>query len=197
MSKSSPLKHKSRDLEAHRLSSGYASFKRYHKNYPSSKGEHFYDASTAVDVDTDVVDDVEVDTVDDVKKPKSLIKYVENNTKDNPHEGIPKTKDAKEDAKETVKEYKNPVKADMSGGDDKSAKSPVSSGPKVKSAASGVKTGSGAADTGRAAPSTGNMKSGDFENTGGKAKSTSFKKQEKADSKDGSDKSAKSPVAGK
>ena len=38
---------------------------------------------------------------------------------------------------------------------------------------------------------------GDFENTGGKAKSTSFKKQEKADSKDGSDKSAKSAIAGK
>ena len=107
------------------------------------------------------------------------------------------TKDAKENAKETVKEYKNPVKADMSGGDDKSAKSPVSSGPKVKSAATAVKTGSGAADTGRAAPSTGNMKSGDFENTGGKAKSTSFKKEEKADLKDGSDKSAKSPVASK
>ena len=107
------------------------------------------------------------------------------------------TKDAKEDAKETVKEYKNPVKADMSGGDDKSAKSPVSSGPKVKSAATGVKTGSGAADTGRAAPSTTAIKSGDFENTGGKAKSTSFKKQEKANTADGSDKSAKSPVASK
>jgi hypothetical protein len=107
------------------------------------------------------------------------------------------TKDSKEGAKETVKEYKNPVKADMSGGDDKSAKSPVSSGPKVKSAATGVKTGSGAADTGRAAPSTGNIKSGDFENTGGKAKSTSFKKQEKANTADGSDKSAKSPVASK
>ena len=105
--------------------------------------------------------------------------------------------EAKADAKETVKEYKNPVKADMSGGDDKSAKSPVSSGPKVKSGGTPVKTGSGADETGRAAPSAGSMKSGDFENTGGKAKSTSFKKQEKADSKDGSDKSAKSPVAGK
>jgi hypothetical protein len=106
------------------------------------------------------------------------------------------TKDAKENAKETVKEYKNPVKGDMSGGDDKSAKSPVSSGPKIKSAGTPIKTGSGAEDKGRAAPTAGKL-AGDFENTGGKAKSTSFKKQEKADSKDGSDKSAKSPVAGK
>jgi hypothetical protein len=35
---------------------------------------------------------------------------------------------------------------------------------------------------------------GDFENTGGKAKSTSFKKQEKANTADASDKSAKSPI---
>ena len=106
------------------------------------------------------------------------------------------TKDAKEDAKETVKEYKNPVKGDMSGGDDKSAKSPVASKGGAKGGGTPVKTGSGADDTGRAAPTAGKM-AGDFENTGGKAKSTSFKKQEKADSKDGSDKSAKSPVAGK
>jgi len=106
------------------------------------------------------------------------------------------TKDAKEDAKETVKEYKNPVKGDMSGGDDKSAKSPVASKGGAKGGGSPIKTGSGADDTGRAAPTAGKM-AGDFENTGGKAKSTSFKKQEKADSKDGSDKSAKSPVAGK
>ena len=103
------------------------------------------------------------------------------------------TKDAKEDAKETVKEYKNPVKGDMSGGDDKSAKSPVASKGGAKGGGSPIKTGSGADDTGRAAPTAGKI-AGDFENTGGKAKSTSFKKQEKADSKDGSDKSAKSPV---
>jgi hypothetical protein len=104
-------------------------------------------------------------------------------------------KDAKE-TKETVKEYKNPVKGDMSGGDDKSAKSPVASKGGAKGGGTPVKTGSGADDTGRAAPTAGKI-AGDFENTGGKAKSTSFKKQEKADSKDGSDKSAKSPVAGK
>ena len=106
------------------------------------------------------------------------------------------TKDAKEDAKETVKEYKNPVKGDMSGGDDKSAKSPVASKGGAKGGGTPVKTGSGADDTGRAAPTAGKL-AGDFENTGGKAKSTSFKKEEKADLKDGSDKSAKSPVASK
>ena len=106
------------------------------------------------------------------------------------------TKDAKENAKETVKEYKNPVKGDMSGGDDKSAKSPVASKGGAKGGGTPVKTGSGADDTGRAAPTAGKL-AGDFENTGGKAKSTSFKKQEKADLKDGSDKSAKSPVASK
>ena len=100
------------------------------------------------------------------------------------------------DAKETVKEYKNPVKGDMSGGDDKSAKSPVASKGGAKGGGTPVKTGSGAEEKGRAAPTAGKL-AGDFENTGGKAKSTSFKKQEKADSKDGSDKSAKSPVAGK
>ena len=97
------------------------------------------------------------------------------------------------DAKETVKKYKNPVKGDMSGGDDKSAKSPVATKGGAKGGGSPIKTGSGADDTGRAAPTAGKI-AGDFENTGGKAKSTSFKKQEKADSKDGSDKSAKSPV---
>ena len=35
----------------------------------------------------------------------------------------------------------------------------------------------------------------DFENTPGKDKSTSYKKQMKANTADGSDKSAKSPVA--
>jgi hypothetical protein len=102
-------------------------------------------------------------------------------------------KDAKEDKKETVKEYKNPVKADMSGGDDKSAKSPVNT--KVKSAGgttANIAKG-GADEKGRTAPSAEKL-AGSFENTGGKAKSTSFKKKESADLKDGSDKSAKSPV---
>ena len=54
----------------------------------------------------------------------------------------------------------------------------------------------GADDNGRPAPTAQKM-AGDFENTGGKAKSTSFKKQEKANTADGSDKSAKSPVASK
>ena len=53
-----------------------------------------------------------------------------------------------------------------------------------------------AEEKGRPAPTAAKM-AGDFENTGGKAKSTSFKKQEKANTADGSDKSAKSPVASK
>ena len=54
----------------------------------------------------------------------------------------------------------------------------------------------GAEEKGRPAPTAAKM-AGNFENTGGKDKSTSFKKQEKANTADGSDKSAKSPVASK
>ena len=50
-----------------------------------------------------------------------------------------------------------------------------------------------AEEKGRPAPTAAKM-AGDFENTGGKAKSTSFKKNEKADTADHSDKSAKSPI---
>ena len=59
-----------------------------------------------------------------------------------------------------------------------------------------VKTGSGAEDKGRPAPTAQKM-SGDFENSPGKDKSSSFKKQEKANTADGSEKSAKSPISGK
>ena len=100
----------------------------------------------------------------------------------------------KEDKKETVKEYKIQKSANNTDGSDKSAKSPVASGPKVKSAASPVKTGSGAEEKGRPAPTAKKIESG-FENSPAKDKSTSYKKEVKADTKDGSDKSAKSPVA--
>ena len=103
-------------------------------------------------------------------------------------------KEAKEDKKETVKEYKIQKSADNADGSDKSAKSPVASGPKVKSAATPVKTGSSADEKGRPAP-TAKAESG-FENSPAKDKSTSYKKEVKADTKDSSDKSAKSPVAG-
>jgi len=98
--------------------------------------------------------------------------------------------------KEDMKEYKNPVKADHSDGSDKSAKSPVKdAGTKMPKGGDNIAKGS-AEEKGRPAPTAQKM-AGDFENTGGKAKSTSFKKQEKANTADGSDKSAKSPVAAK
>ena len=100
------------------------------------------------------------------------------------------------EAKETVKEYKNPVKADTADHSDKGAKSPVKdAGTKMPKGGDNIAKGS-AEEKGRPAPTAQKM-AGDFENTGGKAKSTSFKKQEKANTADGSDKSAKSPVASK
>ena len=89
------------------------------------------------------------------------------------------------EAKETVKEYKNMAKADMSGGDDKSAKSPVASKGGAAPKASPVKMGSGADETGRPAPTAKSMN----------ATTEPKMKEVKADTKDGSDKSAKSPVA--
>jgi len=104
--------------------------------------------------------------------------------------------ESKEATKETVKEYKNPKSADNADHSDKSAKSPVKdAGTKMPKGGDNIAKGS-AEEKGRPAPTAQKM-AGDFENTGGKAKSTSFKKQEKADTADGSDKSAKSPVASK
>ena len=110
-------------------------------------------------------------------------------------------KDAKEDeakaeTKETVKEYKIQKSADNSDNADKSAKSPVNT--KVKSAGgttANIAKG-GADEKGRAAPTAGKIASG-FENSPAIDKSKSFKKEVKADTKDGSDKSAKSPVNAK
>jgi hypothetical protein len=102
-------------------------------------------------------------------------------------------KDAKKD-KEDMKEYKNPVKADTADHSDKSAKSPVNASVKSAGGTTANIAKGGADDNGRPAPTAAKM-AGDFENTGGKAKSTSFKKNEKADTADHSDKSAKSPIA--
>ena len=102
--------------------------------------------------------------------------------------------ESKEAAKETVKEYKIQKSADNSDKADNKS-SPVKA-TTSKHGGTPVKTGSGAEDKGRAAPTTKDVKSGGFENTGGKDKSTSMKKEApKADTKDHSDKSAKSPVA--
>ena len=97
-----------------------------------------------------------------------------------------------------MKEYKNPVKADHSDHSDKSAKgaTPVTGGSKVKTGASGSNIAQGQADSGNSSVSAQKM-AGEFENTGGKAKSTSMKKEVKPATADGSDKSAKSPVASK
>ena len=98
--------------------------------------------------------------------------------------------------KEKMDEYKNPVNADNADHSDKGAKSPVKdAGTKMPKGGDNIAKGS-AEEKGRPAPTAQKM-AGDFENTGGKAKSTSFKKQEKANTADGSDKSAKSPVAAK
>jgi len=111
-------------------------------------------------------------------------------------EPTPEVEMESKEAKETVKEYKNPVKADTADHSDKGAKSPVKdAGTKMPKGGDNIAKGS-AEEKGRPAPTAQKM-AGDFENTGGKAKSTSFKKQEKADTADGSDKSAKSPVASK
>ena len=100
------------------------------------------------------------------------------------------------DKKEKMKEYKIQKSADNADHSDKGAKSPVST-VKSPNAASAANIAKGGADEkGRPAPTAQKM-AGDFENTGGKAKSTSFKKMEKANTADGSDKSAKSPVASK
>jgi len=97
--------------------------------------------------------------------------------------------------KKDMKEYKNPVTANHADGSD-AGKSPVNSNNKsVNSASAGNIAKGGADEKGRPAPTA--QKMSDFENTGGKAKSTSYKKQVSANTADGSEKSAKSPVASK
>ena len=101
------------------------------------------------------------------------------------------TKHKKEDKKDVVKEYKIKKSGDNADKSDKSAKSPISSNRKNLGGTT-VKTGSGAEDKGRAAPTAEKM--GNFENSPGKDKSTSMKKEVKPDKADHSDKSAKSPI---
>ena len=94
--------------------------------------------------------------------------------------------------KEDMKEYKNPVKADHSDGSD-SGKSPIGTANKPMNSASAKGLNQGQADSGdRAAPTA--QKMSDFENSPGKAKGTSMKKEVKPATADGSDKSAKSPI---
>ena len=96
--------------------------------------------------------------------------------------------------KEKMDEYKIQKSADNADHAD-NKKSPVAdAGTKMGHGAKNIAQG-GADEKGRPAPTAEKM--GEFENTGGKDKSTSYKKEVKADNKDGSDKSAKSPVAKK
>jgi len=103
--------------------------------------------------------------------------------------------DAKAETKETVKEYKIQKSAD-NGEKADNKKSPVAAKGGAKGGGTPVKTGSGAEDKGRPAP-TAQKVAGEFANSPGKDKSTSYKKEVKADTKDGADKSAKSPISGK
>ena len=97
--------------------------------------------------------------------------------------------------KEKMDEYKIQKSADNKNHADHK-KSPVNdAGTKMGHGAKNIAQGS-AEEKGRAAPTAQKM-AGDFENTGGKDKSTSMKKEVKADNADHSDKSAKSPVASK
>ena len=108
--------------------------------------------------------------------------------------------------KKDMKEYKLPVKADHSDHSDKAAKGavPTAGGSTVKTGASGSNMTQAQADSGSAGASTsinGSSKPtamhGDFENTTGKARSTSYKKVVKPVTADGSEKSAKSTISGK
>ena len=110
-------------------------------------------------------------------------------------EGKEAKDDAKAETKETVKEYAIKKSADNADHSEKSAKSPVAVKGGAKSGATPVKTGSGSEDKGRPAPTA--QKMGSFENSPGKDKGTSMKKEVKADTKAGSEKSAKSPIGGK
>jgi len=95
--------------------------------------------------------------------------------------------------KETVKEYKIQKSADNKDASDKSAKSPiVDAGTKMGHGGKNIAQADVAKEKAKVATAE---KMGDFENTPGKDKATSYKKEVKADLKDGGDKSAsKSPL---
>jgi hypothetical protein len=97
--------------------------------------------------------------------------------------------------KEKMDEYKIQKSADNADHSDAKG-SPVASDNKPVNSANAKEIAKGGAEEkGRPAPTA--QKMADFENTPGKDKSTSYKKQGKADTADHSDKSAKSPVASK
>ena len=104
-------------------------------------------------------------------------------------------KAGKEEKKETVKEDKIEKSADNADQSDEKG-SPVASDNKpVNSANAKELAKGGAEEKGRPAPTA--QKMSDFENRPGKDKYTSMKKEVKPATAEGSDKSAKSPVASK
>ena len=98
--------------------------------------------------------------------------------------------------KEEVKEYKIQKNADNADHSDAGA-SPITQkgGADMKTTRGSNIAKGGADEKGRAAPNAEKM--GEFENSGGKDKGTSFKKEMKPNTADGSDKSGKSPISGK
>jgi hypothetical protein len=111
-------------------------------------------------------------------------------------EAMHKDKGMKKEAmhkKEKMKEYKISKSADNADHSEKSAKSPVNTAVKSAGGTTSNIAKGGADETGRPAPTA--QKMSDFENSPGKDKATSYKKQATANTADGSDKSAKSPVA--
>ena len=91
------------------------------------------------------------------------------------------------EAKETVKEYKNPVKADTADHADNKASPVKDAGSKLPKGGDNIAKG-GAEEKGRPAPTSAKMTD---------ATTEPKMKEVKADHKDGSDASAKSPVASK
>ena len=111
-----------------------------------------------------------------------------------PLEGKMHDKDKK---KEKMDEYKIQKSGNNSDQSDKSAKSPVNANVKSMGGTTSNIAKGGADEKGRPAP-TAKAMMGDVENTPGKDKSSSFKKEApKAKTADESDKSAKSPINAK
>ena len=127
---------------------------------------------------------------DDGEEKEEAVEMPAQETPEMPVEG--KKADMK---KEKMDEYKIQKSADNADHADSKASPVKDAGSKMPKGGDNIAKGS-AEEKGRPAPTAQKM-AGDFENTGGKDKSTSMKKEVKADNADKSDKSAKSPVASK
>ena len=138
--------------------------------------------------------DAELSTEAMHKDKKDMKKEAMHGKKDMKKEGMKMKKDGMK--KEAVKEYKIQKSADNADHSD-AKKSPMTGdGGADMNTTRGSNIAKGGADEkGRPAPTAEKM--ADFENTGGKDKSTSFKKEMKANTADGSEKSVKSPISGK